>query len=53
MKEHRGQIHWKSTLTGATGHGSKILDFTEAKEFMEDGTKRYPWLKHWFIPVWE
>ena len=50
-KEAKGRIHWKNTVTGATGHGSRVLDFSTAKEFMDDGDRRYPFLRHWFVPV--
>ncbi len=50
-QEHRGRIHWKSTITGATGHGSAILDFSVAKALMDEGNKDFPELNHWFVPV--
>ncbi len=49
--EHRGRIYWKSTITGATGHGSEILDFSVAKKFMGDGDRDFPELNHWFVPI--
>lgn len=50
--EHRGRIYWKSTITGATGHGSAILDFAAAKTFMDEGNREFPELNHWFMPIW-
>ncbi len=48
---HEGTIHWKSTITGATGHGSAILNFSVAKKFMDNGNRDFPELKHWFVPI--
>ena len=48
---HKGTIHWKSTITGKTGHDSAILDFQVAKAFMDAGDRDFPELKHWFIPI--
>lgn len=49
--EHKGRIYWKSKITGATGHGSAILDFSIAKAYMDEGNRDFPELYHWFIPI--
>jgi hypothetical protein len=47
---HKGVIYWKSTITGATGHSTVILEFS-GKVYVKDGNLRYPELHHWFIPI--
>ena len=39
----------KSSITGATGHGSAILPFSVAKVLIDEGNRNFPELKHWFV----
>jgi hypothetical protein len=39
-------IHWKSTLNGITGTGTKLFEKEEAERLMAELNERYPEIDH-------
>jgi len=46
-------IHWQSTFTGVTGHGSAPICLTSDEEAMrmcDEMDQEYPGIRHWVVP---
>jgi hypothetical protein len=52
MEEPLYIVHWKSTLTGAEGHGDP-LPREVAMAWVEQGNSRWPDITHWIEPEQE
>jgi hypothetical protein len=39
-------IHWKSTVNGRAGRGTKLFDKKEAEQLVEELNREYPQIQH-------
>jgi hypothetical protein len=44
-------VCWKSRYTGATGRDTKAVNLRDAKAWVTEENRHYPYLDHWYEPV--
>lgn len=42
-------VHWMSSTTGASGHGTKALNRETAEAWVAHGNKEFPCITHWLV----